>query len=120
MLYKSYSSTVISNKDGKPFKEEKAKVIKKVVDDKGDEYEEQDEYNYSDAKAKINKANQKAINKKGVRVEEDEDLNTKAVERRRQLKNIEEKEVPQFEQQWNKKSKECQILQSEDKRAIKN
>lgn len=33
---------------------------------------------------------------------------------------MEEKEEPQFEEQWNKKSKEYKILQSEDKRAIKN
>ena len=120
MVFKSYSSTETRGKDGKPVKEEKAKVVKKLVDEKGDEFEEMDEYNYSDAKAKINKANQKAINKKGVRVEEDEDLNTKTVEKRRQLKNLEETEVPQFEEKWNSKAKEYKILQPETKKAIKN
>jgi hypothetical protein len=48
MIYKSYSSTVTSNKDGKPVKEEKSKLVKRVVDDKGNEYEEKDKYKYSD------------------------------------------------------------------------
>jgi hypothetical protein len=71
------------NKNGKVQVEKEAKVQRKIVDDKGDQYEEQDEYKYSDKQAKIQKANQKAINKKSVRVEEDEDLKTKAKEKRR-------------------------------------
>lgn len=94
--------------------------MRRVVDDKGDKYQEDDEYKYSDKQAKIQKANQKAINKKAVRVEEEEDLNTKAQEKRRQLKNMEEKDVPEFENKWNTKAKEYKVLQSDSKKAINN
>ncbi len=62
----------------------------------------------------------KVINKKSVRVEEDEDLKTKAKERRRQLKNMGEEEVPEFENKWNSKAKENIFLQSDTKKAISN
>ena len=119
VIERSYMETRVV-KDGKVLVEKEGKVSKRVVDDKGDKYQEDDEYKYSDKSAKIQKANQKAINKKAVRVEEDEDLVTKAKESRRQLKNIQESEVGQFENQWNAKAKECKILNSETKKALNN
>jgi hypothetical protein len=119
MIVRSYQETRV-NKGGKVQVEKEGKVQKKLVDDKGDQYEEEDEFRYSDKQAKIQKANQKAINRKVIRVEEDEDLKTKAKEKRRQLKNMKDEEVPEFESKWNTKAKEYKFLQSDTKKAISN
>lgn len=40
-------------KDGKTQVEKEGKVTRRVIDDKGDKYQEDDEYKYSDKNAKI-------------------------------------------------------------------
>lgn len=47
VIERSYVETRVT-KDGKVLVEKEGKVTKRVVDDKGDKYQEDDEYKYSD------------------------------------------------------------------------
>ncbi len=46
-MVKSYAESRVV-KDGKTLVEKEGKEIKKVIDDKGDKYQEENEYKYSD------------------------------------------------------------------------